>query len=1199
MNTVRLSHFFASLVGSAVLVIALLLLLLPLGAQAGSAFAPNAVTRYVSPDGACGGASPCYSTIQAAVSASAFGDKIMVSASTYFEHVTIGVSITIQGVGGPAVNGGGGGTVITITNGTSVIIMGLTVTNGHGTDDGMGNFFGGGIINSGTLQLINSTVTGNSTTGTTSQNGVGGGIYSGANSTLILSGSIVLNNSANGGAGSAGSPFGGPGGNAYGGGIYGGTGSSLFLINSTINNNSAHGANSGAPIGIQGGSAYGGGIYTGISSTLTLSTTNVRNNSVTTGLGINSGGGFGGGINNNGVMALVGCTIDGNQVIGADNTGGDNGGGAYGGGVFSASTNGAVTITQSTLSNNLAQGGNSGSFGTMGFGSGGGIHNASTQLLMLDDTTISGNSVHGGSGTVQDGDGGGIYNGASSKAILNNVTLYNNNAEAGGPGYGYGGAIWNGGTLTLTNSIAAGSLSGGGCFGTIRSGGYNLSSDASCSLTAIGDITNTNPLLDPLQNNGGSTQTHAPQTGSPAVDAGNPATPGSGSYACLSTDQRGIARSLDGNGDTIAICDIGAIEMQPLLVGGARYVSLAGDDTANACASSFSPCRTVQHAIDVSQDGDEIHVAQGTYTNTLGTVALITKSIALQGGWNDAFATHNLALYPTTLDGQRMNSVILITSPITTTPIAPTIDSFIVTHGLGQYSGCPTSWVGSQCGGGIASQYAIPIIVNNVITDNFGGNGVDGNGGGIWLFGGGTPAALSSSAIISHNVVISNVANVNGGGYGGGMAMAAAHVMLINNQIVSNTASTVGEGAGGGVLLETISSYGLIQNNVIEFNVGSAITTTYGAGLEIYYSQADVISNSIRYNTSRVAGIGSIGGGVMIVGSAPVVTLTDNVIGDNLSHGRGGGIFISVGSAARVSMDHNDILSNTASTEGGGIWTGGPTTVADNLIAYNHAITPTEAYGGGISIQSGPVTVTNNQIHHNTVPVDSGGAGIYLGGSNTTAFIQQNEILYNSGGDGGGIWPCGVATVTVDSNLIAYNTSYASWGSAVRYCSSQLVSVTLSNNVIVSNTGNGVSPMQNVRVVNNTIAYNSQHGLSVGLSQAPLVINNLFYKNGDCGVDGGTQGISILDYNDSWGNSSAYCSATPGPNSISVDPQLVNAEAGDYHIRFGSPTMNRGTNIGAPLYDKDGVVRPQMARMDMGAYEVVAPHSVYLPTILK
>jgi hypothetical protein len=59
--------------------------------------------------------------------------------------------------------------------------------------------------------------------------------------------------------------------------------------------------------------------------------------------------------------------------------------------------------------------------------------------------------------------------------------------------------------------------------GTIISNGYNLSSDDGGGvLNGTGDQINTNPLLGPLQNNGGPTFTHQLLPGSPAIDAGNP-----------------------------------------------------------------------------------------------------------------------------------------------------------------------------------------------------------------------------------------------------------------------------------------------------------------------------------------------------------------------------------------------------------------------------------------------------------------------------------------------------------------------------------------------------------------------------------------------------------------------------------------------------------------------------------------------------
>jgi hypothetical protein len=70
-------------------------------------------------------------------------------------------------------------------------------------------------------------------------------------------------------------------------------------------------------------------------------------------------------------------------------------------------------------------------------------------------------------------------------------------------------------------------------------------------------------MLGPLASNGGKTKTHALLAGSPAIDAANPAAPGSGGTSCPTKDQRGIGRPKDGNGDTVSRCDMGAFELSP------------------------------------------------------------------------------------------------------------------------------------------------------------------------------------------------------------------------------------------------------------------------------------------------------------------------------------------------------------------------------------------------------------------------------------------------------------------------------------------------------------------------------------------------------------------------------------------------------------------------------------------------------------
>jgi hypothetical protein len=172
--------------------------------------------------------------------------------------------------------------------------------------------------------------------------------------------------------------------------------------------------------------------------------------------------------------------------------------------------------------------------------------------------------------------GGGIYNGGT--LTLTNSTISGNRAT-----FDFGGGITNGGSLTLTHCTLSGNLGGiifnlgedltltssiisgeGDCgFLPITSHGDNISSEATCVATdaTLNDRNMTDPLLDPagLQDNGGPPLTIALQPSSPARDAVR-------HNACPppATDQRGFLRPAHGENGTGARCDIGAFEFNAL-----------------------------------------------------------------------------------------------------------------------------------------------------------------------------------------------------------------------------------------------------------------------------------------------------------------------------------------------------------------------------------------------------------------------------------------------------------------------------------------------------------------------------------------------------------------------------------------------------------------------------------------------------------
>jgi hypothetical protein len=208
---------------------------------------------------------------------------------------------------------------------------------------------------------------------------------------------------------------------------------------------------------------------------------------------------------------------------------------------------GTVTVTSSLVNGNIAQ------------GFGGGIANFGFNTVSLTNVTLSGNR-----GRL----GGGIANLQIGTLHLQNVTITNNTGRFSEDATrGSAGGVYNdaNAALTVRNTLIAGNTApelGPDCLTSsnadLGSEGYNLIANTSNCVIAgdtTGDILGQDPKLGELADNGGPTQTHALLAGSPAVDAGNPATPGSGGNACAAVDQRGTPRP---QGER---CDIGAFEM--------------------------------------------------------------------------------------------------------------------------------------------------------------------------------------------------------------------------------------------------------------------------------------------------------------------------------------------------------------------------------------------------------------------------------------------------------------------------------------------------------------------------------------------------------------------------------------------------------------------------------------------------------------
>ncbi|HVC97858.1 MAG TPA: choice-of-anchor Q domain-containing protein, partial [Pirellulales bacterium] len=291
----------------------------------------------------------------------------------------------------------------------------------------------------------------------------------------------------------------------------------------------------------------------------------------------NGNASFGGGIYNDGTVSVGYCTLSGNQAT--------DGGGIYSRGTLTVSYctlvgnsasldgggingGGTVSVGNSTLAGNSASG--------AGAGGGGGIY--TTGSLTVGNSTLAGNSAGGAGGGILNnqgtvtawnstfagnysaGIGGGIYNYGTMN--VRSSTLSDNSADNGGGIYSYL-------VLNLTNTIVAdntGLFYGPDVSGAISAANYNLiGNNAGTSLLAAttGSTPDSNgnligsaaspisPLLAPLANYGGTTQTMALLTGSLALGSGDVAL-----AAGFSIDQRGFPRVVNG------AVDIGAFETQ-------------------------------------------------------------------------------------------------------------------------------------------------------------------------------------------------------------------------------------------------------------------------------------------------------------------------------------------------------------------------------------------------------------------------------------------------------------------------------------------------------------------------------------------------------------------------------------------------------------------------------------------------------------
>jgi CSLREA domain-containing protein len=591
--------------------------------------------------------------------------------------------------------------------------------------------------------------------------------------------------------------------------------------------------------------------------------------------------GAGGGISNEGTVTIDGCNITGNSA-------------RFGGGVASS---GSLTILNSTIANNTAtlHGGGVGTTFGSGAGSlridrstisnniadsqGGGLYHQAAPLALITNTTISSNTAL---------EGGGIGN--NDQLILRSVTITANTASEGG------GVKRLGSIVQFNNTIIAGNNAptGPDCAGqSFISEDYNLIGNTSAA-NVIGNtthnLTDVNPLLGPLANNGGPTKTHQLLHGSPAVDAGS---------STLLTDQRGLPRPSDHPNVANAAAgdgsDIGAYEAAAFEVNS----TADADDGACTLPGGGNGC-TLREAINAANTVDGFQAITFAPSLTAAGPATITLLTALP----------------------ELNSDLSITGP----------GADLLTVERSSAGGTPNFRIFTVNSGKTVSISGFTAANGRVVGPN--------NGGGVLNNG---TLVLTGVNLYGNTAAQSNVGQ---GGDGGGLMNFGA--LTLNNCNVggalSSQKNTAEDGFGGGIWhqLGTLT----VNGGSISGNIGGGVHSVQGSitlngvtvmnnsspfvgGLDIR-TPATVINSLVSGNVANGFGAGGI-----YISGAPVVVVNSTISGNSCNQS-GGGVFMHNNASltlvnSTIANNRSD-ADNTNSEGGGGIDNDFGTLVLKNTI---------------------------------------------------------------------------------------------------------------------------------------------------------------------------------------------------------------------------------------------------------------------------
>ena len=656
--------------------------------------------------------------------------------------------------------------------------------------------------------------------------------------------------------------------------------------------------------------------------------------------------------------------------------------------------------------------------------------------------SISGLTITGG--TVGQDYGGGLFNLGTTS--LTNCTVSGNSAGYSGGGVATGSRSDPGGTTTLSNCTVSGN-SGAGLFtrfGTttatntiIAGNGFDLS--GSLTAASTNNLIGGDPLLAPLGNYGGTSQTMSLLPGSAAIGAGT-------STGAPTTDQRGFAR--------VGAVDIGAFQSSGFTI---AYTSGSGQSASGTFAAPLVATVTANNSIEPVAGGMVTFTApaSGASARIPGSPAVISADgeASVTAASNFVGGSYTVAATAAGIEGAATFS--LTNYAAVSIAVSPGDQSLAV---------------------GVAAQYTAVGTFTDGSTQNI-TNGV------AWASAPPSVAAISGTGVASG--VAAGTSQITASLPG---VTSPGHTLKViaPSFVVNTTGDAFGFYSGTTSLREAIASANVVPGRTITFDKTvfktSQTINLSGGQLEL----ADTTGTETIIGPK--AGVTVSAGGLSRVFEVDA-NVTASISGMTITGGRAAGYGYGGGllNYGATTLTNCSVSGNTASY-GGGLATGSFANPGTSLTLINCTVSnnsnPGSSFigiGGGLVNFGGVATLTNCTIMGNSGNI---GGGLWTAeGTNT---LTGCTISGNTSGVGGGLFIDFESTANLTgctitgnySNGLAFFDGVTGGGGLASGGTTTLTGCTITGNSTARN-GGGVSNMYGMTSLTDcTVSGNSATGIS-------------------------------------------------------------------------------------------------------------------------